>query len=74
MIRLMIPALLLGSLLMPVGYVAAGVLAEGQVKNGYYWQKTSSSSGSVRYICRSISSGKSQKHQHCKDAGTVKPK
>ena len=46
---------------------------EGKVSNGYYWQETSSSSGAIRYICRSTSSGKFHKHQKCKDAGAVKP-
>ena len=73
MIRLLAPVFLVGSLLAPALPASAAVLSEGKVKNGYYWQKTSSSSGSIRYICRSTSSGKFQKHQTCKDAGAVKP-
>ncbi|QNJ06511.1 hypothetical protein SynMEDNS5_01796 [Synechococcus sp. MEDNS5] len=73
MIRLVAPVLMIGSLLVPVTPVSAAVLAEGKVSNGYYWQKTSSSSGSIRWLCRSTSSSKFQKHQKCKDAGAVKP-
>ena len=73
MIRLVIPALMVGSLLTPLSPVDAAVLATGKVSNGFYWQKTSTKSGSIRYNCRSTSSGKFQKHQKCKDAGAVKP-
>ena len=73
MIRLLAPVLLVGSLLAPALPASAAVLSEGKVKNGYYWQKTSSSSGSIRWLCRSTSSSKFQKHQKCKDAGAVKP-
>ena len=73
MIRLLLP-LSLGTLLLAPAFPAfAAVLAEGAPKNGYYWQKTSSKSGSIRYLCRSTSSSKFQKHQKCKDAGASKP-
>ena len=73
MIRLVAPVLMVGSLLVPIDPVSAAVLANGKVSNGYYWQKTATKSGSMRYNCRSTSSGKFQKHQKCKDAGAVKP-
>ena len=73
MIRLVAPVLMVGSLLVPIAPVPAAVLAEGKVSNGYYWQKTATKSGSIRYNCRSTSSGKFQKHQKCKNAGAVKP-
>ena len=73
MIRLVVPVLMVGSLLIPIAPVSAAVLANGKVSNGYYWQKTATKSGSIRYNCRSTSSGKFQKHQKCKDAGAVKP-
>ena len=73
MIRLVLPALIVGSLFTPFSPVDAAVLAKGKVSNGFYWQKTSTKSGSIRYNCRSTSSGKFQKHQKCKDAGAVKP-
>ena len=72
MTRLILPLSLTLSVLIPVA-ASAAVLAESKVSNGFYWQKTSTSSGSIRYICRSTNSGKFQKHQKCKDAGAVKP-
>ena len=73
MIRLLIP-LSLGLAFMAPIPASAAVLAEGKISNGYYWQKTASKSGSIRYIFRSTSAGKFQKHQKCKDARAVKPK
>ena len=61
---------LLGTL--PVS-VSAKVLAEGPVSGGYYWQKVETNSGSIRYYCRSTSSGKFQKHSLCKEVGARKP-
>ena len=72
MIRLLLPLSLGLAVISPVP-ASAAVLAEGKVSNGYYWQKTATKSGSIRYNCRSTSSGKFQKHQKCKDAGAVKP-
>ena len=60
-----------GSFFIPVP-AGAKVLAEGAVSNGYYWQLVHTSNGS-RYYCRSVSSGKFQKHARCKDAGAHKP-
>lgn len=60
MIRLLL-TLSLGSLLFaPAFPVSAAVLAEGAPKNGYYWQKSSTKSGSIRYLCCSPSSSKFQ--------------
>ena len=73
MIRMVLPALMVGSLLTPLSPVDAAVLATGKVSNDFYWQKTSTKSGSIRYNCRSNSSGKFQKHKKCRDAGAVKP-
>ena len=73
MICLVAPAMMVGSLLIPVTPVSAAVLVEGKVSNGYDWQKTVTKSGSIRSICRSTSAGKFQKHQVCQDAGAVKP-
>ena len=53
--------------------VSAKVLAEGPVSGGYYWQKVETTSGSIRYYCRSTSSGKFQKHYLCKEVGARKP-
>ncbi len=53
--------------------VSAKVLAEGPVSGGHYWQKVETKSGSIRYYCRSTSSGKFQKHARCKDTGAQKP-
>ena len=50
----------------------AEVLAEGPVSNSYYWQLVQTSKG-TRYYCRSVSSGKFQKHARCKEAGARKP-
>lgn len=50
----------------------AKVLAEGPVASGYYWQLVQTSNG-TRYYCRSVSSGKFQKHARCKEAGARKP-
>jgi len=72
MIRLILP-LSLGLIALAPIPATAGVLANGKASNCYYWQKTSTSSGSIKYNCRSASSGKLQKHQKCKDAGAVKP-
>ena len=63
MIRRLAPVLLVGSLLAPALPASAAVLSEGKVKDGHYWQKTTSSSGAIRFICRSTNSGKFQKHQ-----------
>jgi len=70
--RLLVPCLLALAAITPTS-ANATVRAEGKASNGYYWQKTSTSSGSIRYNCRSTSSGKFQKHQKCRDAGAVKP-
>ena len=51
----------------------AKVLAEGQAKGGYYWQKIEKSSGKISYLCRSTSNAKIQKGASCADAGAVKP-
>ena len=73
MIRLLLP-FSLGLAFIAPGPAAAAVLAEDKVSNGYYWQKTASKSGSIRYICRPTSSGKFEKHQKYKDARAVKLK
>ena len=54
------------------GPALAKVLAEGQAKGGYYWQKVSASNG-TRYLCRSNSDAKIQKAASCTTAGAVKP-
>lgn len=63
--------LIMGSALVP-GFALAEILAEGKAKNGYYWQKVSTSKGE-RYLCRSTSDPKIQKHANCQAAGAVKP-
>ena len=50
----------------------AKVLAEGKPSGGYYWQKVQQSNG-IRYLCRSTSEGKIQKHAKCEAARAVKP-
>jgi len=60
--------------LLGVTPVRGAVLAESDVRNGYYWQKTQGKSGSIRYLCRSANSSKFQKHQRCRDAGLKKPR
>jgi hypothetical protein len=54
------------------GPALSAVLAEGQVRNGFYWQKVQQSNG-IRYLCRSTSEGKIQKHANCEAARAVKP-
>ena len=49
------------------------VLAEGKQSGGYYWQKVEYKDGSIRYLCRSTSAGKIQKHANCEKAGARKP-
>ena len=61
----------LGLLFLAPVPASAKVLANGQVSNGYYWQKTATKSGSIRFNCRSTSSEKFQKHQKCKNAGVL---
>jgi hypothetical protein len=51
----------------------AKLLAEGQAKGGYYWQKIEADSGKVRYLCRANSVAKIQKAASCNAAGAVKP-
>jgi hypothetical protein len=51
----------------------AKVLAEGQAKGGYYWQKIEADSGKVRYLSRANSVAKIQKAASCNAAGAVKP-
>jgi hypothetical protein len=58
---------------MATGPALAKVLAEGQAKGGYYWQKIETESGKVRYLCRSNSDSKIQKAASCTTAGAVKP-
>ncbi len=53
--------------------VSAKVLSEGPISGGYYCQKVETNSGSIRYYCRTTSSGKFQKHARCKDAGAQRP-
>ena len=72
MIRLLAP-LSLGLLCLAPVPTSAKVLVNGKVSNGYYWQKTQTNAGAIKYNCRSTSSGKFQKHQKCRDAGAVKP-
>lgn len=54
------------------GPALAEVLAEGKPSGGYYWQKVSSKKGD-RYLCRSTSDPKIQKHKACEQAGARKP-
>ena len=65
------PVLLLAAAL-AAGPALAEVLAEGQPKGGYYWQKVSASNG-TRFLCRSITDRKIQKAASCTAAGAVKP-
>ena len=53
--------------------VSEKVLAEGPVSGGPSWQKVATKSGSIRYYCRSTSSGQFQKHARCKEPGARKP-
>jgi hypothetical protein len=55
------------------GPALAEVLAEGRPSNGYYWQKVEYKDGSIRYLCRSTSEGKIQKHANCERAGARRP-
>lgn len=54
------------------GPALAEVLAEGKPSGGYYWQKVSTKKGE-RYLCRSTSDPKIQKHEACEKAGARKP-
>jgi len=67
-----LPLLLLAAALTAAPALAK-VLAEGQAKGGYYWQKIEADSGKVRYLCRSNSDAKIQKAASCTTAGAVKP-
>ena len=71
--RRSLPLLLLLVAALAAGPALAKVLAEGQAKGGYYWQKIESDSGKVRYLCRSNSDAKIQKAASCNTAGAVKP-
>ena len=64
---------LLLAAVLAAGPALAKVLAEGQAKGGYYWQKIETDSGKVRYLCRSNSDTKIQKAASCTTAGAVKP-
>ncbi len=64
---------LLAVIAMSGGAAHAEVLAEGAVKNGYYWQKIQKSNGGIQYLCRSTSSGKINKKSSCENAGAVQP-
>jgi len=55
------------------GPALAKVLAEGEAKSGFYWQKIETSKGGIRYLCRSKTDAKIQKSAKCSDAGAVKP-
>ena len=70
--RRSLPLLLLAAT-MAAGPALAKVLAEGQAKGGYYWQKIETDSGKVRYLCRANSDAKIQKAASCNTAGAVKP-
>jgi hypothetical protein len=67
--RFLFAALLVTAAALPA---AAKVLAEGKPSGGYYWQKVQQSNG-IRYLCRSTSEGKIQKHAKCQAARAVKP-
>ena len=68
--RLRLPLALL--LTLAAAPALAAVLAEGQPKGGFYWQKVEQSNG-VRYLCRSQSDAKIQKAAKCTTAGAPKP-
>jgi len=55
------------------GPALSAVLAEGQVRNGFYWQKVQQTSGKIVFICRSTSDGKFRKHDDCNAAGAKRP-
>jgi len=61
-----------GVLFIQVQPSQAAVIPEGAVRSGYYWQLVEGSNG-TRYICRSTSSSKFQKHAKCNEAGAKKP-
>jgi hypothetical protein len=70
--KLFVAAIVLGAAFSPLSSYAK-VLAEGNVKNGFYWQKIEKSNGSISYLCRSTGSSKIQKHANCEDAGAQRP-
>ena len=71
--RLILSAALLGLATALAPFPAyAKVLAEGKPSGGFYWQKIQQSNG-IRYLCRSTSEGKIQKHANCEAARAVKP-
>ena len=70
-LSLTLPLLL--AAVLATGPAMAKVLAEGQAKGGYYWQKIEADSGKVRYLCRANSVAKIQKAASCNAAGAVKP-
>jgi len=49
------------------------VLAEGQVRIGFYEQKVQQKSGKIVYICRSTSDGKFRKQADYDSAGAQRP-
>lgn len=66
----LLPLLLLPLTALPA---SAKVLAEGQPKGGYYWQKLEDKNGKVRYACRATGDAKFQKSAKCEQAGASKP-
>jgi hypothetical protein len=68
--RLRLPLALL--LALAAAPALAAVLAEGQPKGGFYWQKIQKSNG-IQYLCRSQSDAKIQKSATCTTAGAPKP-
>ena len=72
MIRMVLPALMVGSLLTPISPVDAAVLATGKVSNGllakdFYEIRINQIQLPIDQL-REVS-----KHQKCKDAGAAKP-
>ena len=71
--KLVARLLVLAAALAPIAPASAIVLAESRVSKGFYWQKVEQSNGTIKYLCRSTSSNKMQKHALCNEAGAVKP-
>lgn len=67
------PVFALLLVLLAAGPAAAKVLAEGAARNGFYWQKVQYDSGKIRYLCRSTTDAKIQKHANCNQAGAQRP-
>lgn len=64
-------SLLALTFLSPSQAVAQSGVVNGVTSNGFYWQYVRANG---RFLCRSTTTSKFQKHQACKNAGAIQPK